>query len=62
MSFLNRLFGDDHQRAQRYTGRESASDQATRARRARRARDITKNARKAEKWEQQDRRHFGGRA
>lgn len=60
MSFLDRLFGDDHQRAQRYTDRESASDRAARARRARRARDIAKHARKAEQWEQQDRRRFGG--
>jgi len=61
MSFLDRLFGDDHQRAQHYTGRESASDRAARARRVRRSRDIAKHARKADQWEQQDRRRFGGR-
>ncbi|MFJ6645788.1 hypothetical protein ACIQPS_09015 [Streptomyces sp. NPDC091290] len=54
--------GNDRQLADtRYAGRESASDRAARKRRENHRRSITKTAAKAERWEQQDRRRFGGR-
>lgn len=54
--------GRDHQlAADRYEGRESATEQAARKRREGHRRSIAKAARQAEQWEQQDRRRFGGR-
>lgn len=58
MSWLDRLLGNDQQRAARYEGRESASAAAARKRRQGHRRSITKAARQAEAWEQQDRRRF----
>ncbi|MFI1165617.1 hypothetical protein ACH4UM_18880 [Streptomyces sp. NPDC020801] len=60
MGLLDRLLGNDHQRAAtKYAGRESATDRAARQRRENhRRRGIAKAARQAEKWEQQDRRRF----
>lgn len=54
--------GDDRQLADtQYSGRESASDKATRKRREGHRSSIAKTAAKGERWEQQDRRRFGGR-
>lgn len=59
MSFLGRLFGNDHQRAAtKYAGRESASETAARKRRQGHRRSIAKAAAQAERWEQQDRRRY----
>ncbi|MEU9557999.1 hypothetical protein [Streptomyces fumanus] len=55
MGFLDRLFGNDHQRADRYEGRESASDQAARRRREGHRRSIPKAAAKGQAWEDRDR-------
>ncbi|WP_338907058.1 hypothetical protein [Streptomyces nigra] len=53
--------GNDRKLAEsQYAGRESASERAARKRRASRERSIAKEAAKAERWEQQDRRRFGG--
>lgn len=64
MGFLSWLVGgNDGQLADsQYSGRESASDRAARKRRQDRSRSIAKEAAKAERWEQKDRRRFGGRA
>lgn len=64
MGFLSWLGGgNDRELAETsYSGRESASDRAARKRRDGHRRNITKAAAKAERWEQQDRRRFGGRA
>ncbi|WP_328425989.1 hypothetical protein [Streptomyces sp. NBC_00443] len=52
MGFLDRLFGNDHERAAtRYAGRESASAAAARKRREGHRRNATKAARKGQAWE-----------
>ncbi|GGV68920.1 hypothetical protein GCM10010294_25150 [Streptomyces griseoloalbus] len=57
MGFLDRLLGNDHQRAaEKYAGRESASEKAARKRRESHRRSIAKTARQAEAWEQAERR------
>ncbi|MFD0138007.1 hypothetical protein ACFVIL_29205 [Streptomyces sp. NPDC127159] len=54
--------GDDRGLAESsYAGRESASDRAARKQRAARQRSVAKAASAGERWEQQDRRKFGGR-
>lgn len=59
MGFLDRLLGDDHQRATRYAGRESASERASRLRRERHRRKGIARAEKAARvWEAADRRRF----
>jgi hypothetical protein len=57
MSFWDRVFGDDHQRAaDRYEGRESASDSAARSRRQSHKRSgATRAARQGQAWEDADR-------
>lgn len=55
MRFLDRLFGNDHQRATRYEGRESASDRAARKRREGHRRSIPKAAAQGQAWEDRDR-------
>ncbi len=57
MSFLDRLFGNDHQLAEtRYAGRESATETAARKRRQSHHRNITTTARTGQAWEDNDRR------
>lgn len=60
MSFLDRLLGNDRERAAqpKYAGRTSASETAAAKRRAGHRRSIAKTAAKAEAWEQRDRRRF----
>lgn len=59
MGLLNRLLGNDHQRAAtKYTGRESASTTAARKRREGHRRNIAKAAAQGDAWEQRDRRRF----
>ncbi|MGW2938998.1 hypothetical protein ACWDA7_46365 [Streptomyces sp. NPDC001156] len=60
MGFLDRLFGNDHERAEtRYAGHESASDRASRQRRENhRRKGIQRAARQGEQWEDRDRRRF----
>jgi hypothetical protein len=56
MSFLDRLFGNDHERAAtRYEGRESASAEASRRRREGHRRNVTAAAREGQAWEARDR-------
>ncbi|NED73355.1 hypothetical protein G3I51_13580 [Streptomyces sp. SID9944] len=55
MGFLDRLLGNDQQRATQYAGRESASDRAARQRRTGHRRSATKAARQGQAWEDQDR-------
>ena len=64
MGFFDRLFGNDHERAEaHYSGRESASDRASRKRRDNhRSKGIRRAADAGDKWEQKDRRRFGGGA
>ncbi|WP_073946503.1 hypothetical protein [Streptomyces kebangsaanensis] len=59
MSFLDRLLGNDRERAAtRYAGQESASDRAARKRREGHRRNLTKTAREGQAWEDRDRRRF----
>lgn len=47
MSFLDRILGNDHERAAtQYAGRESATDRASRKRRESHHRNLDRNARK----------------
>lgn len=56
MGFLDRLFGNDHQRAaDRYQGRESATDRATRIRHQRHHRAARRADRAGQAWENRDR-------
>ncbi|MFE2353452.1 hypothetical protein [Streptomyces parvulus] len=55
MSFLDRLLGNDQQRAAKYAGRESASDRAARKRRESYRRNVAKTARQGQAWEDRDR-------
>ncbi|MER7801228.1 hypothetical protein ABTX71_12945 [Streptomyces parvulus] len=55
MGFLDRLLGNDQQRAERYAGRESASDRAARKRRESYRRNVGKAAREGQAWEDRDR-------
>lgn len=60
MGFLDRLLGNDQERAAHYEGRESASESAARKRRERHHRNVGKAAAEGEAWERKDRRRFGG--
>ena len=55
MGFLDRQFGNDHERAAKYEGRESASASAARQRREGHRRHIAEAAAASEKWERKDR-------
>lgn len=56
MGFLDRLFGNDHERAARYEGRESATASAARQRRASHRRTgALQAARQGQAWEDADR-------
>lgn len=55
MGFLDRIFGNDQQRAAKYQGRESASAQASRQRREGHRRSIGRAAAKGQAWEDRDR-------
>lgn len=57
MGFLDRLLGNDHERAKtRYAGRESATESAARARSAaHRNRGATRADRKGQAWDAKDR-------
>lgn len=56
MGFLDRLFGNDHERAAtRYAGQESASQRASRQRREGHRRNVTRAAREGQAWEDRDR-------
>lgn len=57
MSWLDRLLGDDHQRAAtQYAGRESASDRASRKRRESYHRSgVQRAARQGQAWDDRDR-------
>jgi hypothetical protein len=54
MSWLDRVFGNDHQRAARYDG-PSASETAAAKRRTGHRRNATKAARAGQAWEDRDR-------
>ncbi|MCM1972302.1 hypothetical protein [Streptomyces sp. G1] len=56
MGFLDRILGDDQQRAARFEGRESASETAARKRREGHRRSIAKTAAKGQAWEERDRK------
>lgn len=59
MSFLDRLLGNDHERAAtRYAGRESASDSASRQRRQGHRRNATKADRQGQAWEERTRQDY----
>jgi hypothetical protein len=60
MGFLDKLLGDDGERAKNYKGRESASQAAARKRREGHRRSIAKAAAQGEAWEARDRRRFKG--
>lgn len=61
MSFLDRLFGNDHERAAQRPDRESAPASASRKRReSYRNKGIARSEKAARKWEAADRRRFGG--
>jgi hypothetical protein len=56
MGLLDRLLGNDQQRAAtKYAGRESATQQAARTRRTGHRRNILGTARQGQAWEDQDR-------
>ncbi|MFE6989192.1 hypothetical protein, partial [Streptomyces pharetrae] len=55
MGFLDRILGDDRERAARYEGRESASETAARRRRRGHRRSIPDAAHQGQAWEDQDR-------
>jgi len=55
MGFLDRVFGNDHERAAARPGRESASDTAARKRRQNYRKNVTKTARRGQAWEDADR-------
>ncbi|MFE2073697.1 hypothetical protein [Streptomyces misionensis] len=57
MSFLDRILGNDHERAaEKYAGRESASERATRRRRESHHRGgADRAARAGQAWEDRDR-------
>lgn len=57
MGFLDRLLGDDRARAaEKYAGRESASEKAARKRReSYHRRGVQNAARKGQAWEERDR-------
>lgn len=59
MGFLDKLFGNDHERAAKYDG-PSASETAAARRREGHRRSIAKAERAARRWEAADRRRFGG--
>lgn len=58
MGLLDRLLGNDRERAARYEGRESATARAARKRLEGHRRSIAKAAAQGQRWEQQDRRRF----
>lgn len=62
MGFLDKLFGNDHERAAtRYADRESASAAASRKRReAHHRKGIRKAETAARQWEAAERRRLGG--
>jgi hypothetical protein len=55
MSILSRLLGNDRDRATRYQGRESATDEAARKRREGHRRSISRTAAQGDAWEDADR-------
>ena len=56
MGFLDRLLGNDHERAQtKYAGRESATARAARQRRNAHRRAVPKAASAGQAWEDDDR-------
>jgi hypothetical protein len=55
MGFLDRLLGNDHERAAARPDRESASDTAARKRRQSYRKNVTKTARQGQAWEDADR-------
>lgn len=56
MSFLDRIFGNDHQRAAtQYASRESASETAAKKRRQGHRRSISRAATQGQAWEDRDR-------
>ncbi|RPE40246.1 hypothetical protein EDD90_3282 [Streptomyces sp. Ag109_O5-1] len=61
MGLLDRLFGDDHQRAAtKYEGRESATDRAARQRRqSHRRTGAQRAAQQGQAWEDRDRKRRG---
>ncbi|MFI5687867.1 hypothetical protein [Streptomyces sp. NPDC051636] len=58
MGFLDKLLGNDRERAAKYAGRESATERAARKRREGHRRSIAKAATQGQLWEQQDRRRY----
>jgi hypothetical protein len=61
MGFLDRLLGNDHERAAARPGRESASDTAARKRRQNYRKNVTKTARAGQAWETAERERETGR-
>jgi hypothetical protein len=61
MSFLDRILGNDHERAAARPERESASDTAARKRRQSYRKNVTRTARQGQAWEDADRDRETGR-
>lgn len=57
MGFLDKFFGNDHERAAKYDG-PSASETAAAKRRAGHRRSIPKAAAKGQAWEDRDRERY----
>ncbi|MCX5326335.1 hypothetical protein [Streptomyces sp. NBC_00120] len=55
MGIVDRLLGNDRDRARRYEGRESASDEAARKRRTGHRRSVPGAAAQGQAWEDRDR-------
>lgn len=55
MGILDRLLGNDRERARQYKGRESASDEAARKRRTGHRRSVPDAAAEGQAWEDRDR-------
>jgi hypothetical protein len=61
MGILDRIFGNDHERAAQRPDRESASDTAARKRRQNYRKNVTKTDRQGQAWEDADRDRETGR-
>jgi hypothetical protein len=55
MGWLDRVLGDDRERAAKYEGRESATDKAARRRREGHRRSTGRTAAQGQAWEDADR-------
>ncbi|MFG3276213.1 hypothetical protein [Streptomyces luteogriseus] len=55
MGWFDKVLGDDHERAEKYAGRESATDRAARKRREGHRRNLGRAAAEGQAWEDRDR-------